>query len=126
MSPGWMACFTPPETSTSISPDIEIEQELPEELKAAAARQGDRGEASLRGHLKNEGIEQETSGSSSYVPKEKEKDLQLKAAIDLLHGKEVKSNKKVTEAEPKTDGTGQNVVKAKPPEVETAPGTTNN
>jgi carboxyl-terminal processing protease len=36
--------------------------------------------------LKN-GSAPEGSGSIAYVPKEKEKDNQLKAAIDLLHGK---------------------------------------
>jgi len=85
--------YTPSGTSIQalgITPDIVIEQELPEDLKSAAAARADRGEASLRGHLKSEAGE-EQAGSSSYVPKEKEKDKQLQAAIDLLHGKEVKS-----------------------------------
>jgi carboxyl-terminal processing protease len=42
----------------------------------------------LRGHLQSENGE-EASGSSSYVPPEKEDDKQLQAAIDLLHGKTV-------------------------------------
>ncbi len=73
-----------------IKPNIRIEQELPDDLKKAAANRKSRGESSLRGHLKNED-EEEKSGSSAYVPREKEKDLQLKAAIDILNGKEVKS-----------------------------------
>ncbi len=85
-----------------IVPDIIIEQELPDDLKKAAESRKSRGEASLRGHLKNEGDE-EASGSSAYVPREKEKDLQLKAAIDLLYGKEVKSQAaKVQKKEPAT------------------------
>ncbi len=61
-----------------IDPDILIEEELPDELKAKAAAEKARGEASLRGHLKNpddttdeDGKDlKETSGSSAYVPKE--------------------------------------------------------
>jgi carboxyl-terminal processing protease len=87
--------YTPSGTSiqaTGIEPDIVIEQELPEELKASAER-AERGEASLRGHLKSENGE-EKGGSSSYVPKEKEKDKQLLAAIDLLNGKKVEPTPK--------------------------------
>jgi carboxyl-terminal processing protease len=79
-----------------IDPDILIEQELPDELKkkAAAVAEASRGEASLRGHLKNpenesgeEGKEvKETSGSSAYVPKEPEKDTQLQYALSFLRG----------------------------------------
>jgi carboxyl-terminal processing protease len=79
-----------------IDPDIVVEQELPDELKKkAAAAERARGEASLRGHLKNpatkdaeeEGREvKEVSGSSAYVPKEPEKDTQLQYAIRFLHG----------------------------------------
>ena len=36
-----------------IDPDIVVEQELPDDLKAKAAAEKARGEASLRGHLKN-------------------------------------------------------------------------
>lgn len=70
-----------------IDPDIIIEQELPEELKAQAEKAAKpRGEASLRGHLKNEG-EEERSGSSAYVPREAEKDTQLQFALNFLRGK---------------------------------------
>src|SRR6185295_12497626 len=54
-----------------IVPDVVIEQDLPPELQARMSR---RGEASLRGHLKQKdetGKEmKEETGSSSYVPKE--------------------------------------------------------
>ena len=99
--------YTPSGTTIQargIVPDIVIEQELPEDLKKSAAARRERGESSLRGHLKNEKGDEE-SGSSAYVPREKEKDLQLKAAIDLLHGKEVKAKAAVDTnetAEPET------------------------
>jgi carboxyl-terminal processing protease len=79
-----------------IDPDIVIEQELPPELQGKDT--STRGEASLRGHLQNE--DGERGGSSAYVPNDKSKDLQLKAAIDVLQdvkatskGKGAKSRK---------------------------------
>jgi len=75
-----------------IDPDIIIEQELPEELKKNAAATKLRGEASLRGHLKNNEKDKsgkavkEKSGSSAYVPKEPEKDTQLQYALSFLRG----------------------------------------
>jgi carboxyl-terminal processing protease len=80
--------------ATGISPDYMVEPELPDDLKQQMAAFAPKGEASLRGHLKNDSAP-EASGSISYVPKEKEKDVQLKAAIDLLHGKKIEvANKK--------------------------------
>jgi carboxyl-terminal processing protease len=64
-----------------IVPDIEVVQDVPEELKA---RTDTRGEASLRGHLKNDGDEK--TGSQSYVPPDAKDDKALKMADDLLHG----------------------------------------
>lgn len=72
-----------------IDPEILVEEELPEELKKKQDVLGTRGEANLRGHLKNEATEdaeEEKSGSSSYVPEDKEKDTQLNYALDLLRG----------------------------------------
>ena len=69
-----------------IAPDIVVEQELPEEMKAKAKKSNVRGEASLRGHLKNDKEEDEQSGSSAYVPKEAEKDTQLQYALKFLRG----------------------------------------
>ncbi|MCB1380647.1 MAG: S41 family peptidase [Alphaproteobacteria bacterium] len=82
-----------------IDADIVIEQELPPELQGKNVSTS--GEAGLRGHLSNEAGGDEGGGSSAYVPPDKEKDLQLKAAIDLLHGIKVVSNVK-----PKDAGTG--------------------
>ncbi len=70
-----------------ITPDIRIEEPVPPEIKGQDML--DRGEASLRGHLKNKSITEEKTGSSSYVPKDKAKDTQLKAAIAFLHGEKV-------------------------------------
>jgi carboxyl-terminal processing protease len=70
-----------------IDPEIEVEEELPEELAKKEEIQGTRGESNLRGHLKGEfEEEEEESGSSSYVPQDKEKDTQLNYALDLLRG----------------------------------------
>ena len=71
-----------------IDPDLLIEQEIPEDQKPTVGK-ATGGEASLRGHLKNEASEEEGGGSSAYVPKEKEKDKQLLAALDLLRGKSI-------------------------------------
>lgn len=68
-----------------IDPDIVIEQELPEELKSKNIKP--RGEASLRGHLKNNDEKEEKSGSSAYVPREPEKDTQLQFALNYIRGK---------------------------------------
>jgi carboxyl-terminal processing protease len=76
--------FTPSGRSIQakgISPNIEVLQEVPEELKA---RTDTRGEASLRGHLKAEGDEQ--TGSQSYVPPDPKDDKALHTALDLIRG----------------------------------------
>jgi carboxyl-terminal processing protease len=69
-----------------IDPDYVVEPELPAELKLQLSSAPLEAEAQLPGHLKNASAP-EAGGSISYVPKEKDKDNQLKAAIDLLHGK---------------------------------------
>jgi carboxyl-terminal processing protease len=96
-----------------IDPDIVVEQELPDDLKEKIANEKPRGEASLRGHLKNpdgtlktpeagkegtEGAEapkeapKEESGSLAYVPKEPEKDTQLQYALRFLRGTATEAN----------------------------------
>ncbi|MGO9543931.1 MAG: S41 family peptidase [Rhodomicrobium sp.] len=72
--------------ATGIEPDYVVEPELPAELKLQLSSAPLEAEAQLPGHLKN-GSAPEALGSISYVPKDKDKDNQLKAAIDLLHGK---------------------------------------
>jgi carboxyl-terminal processing protease len=76
--------FTPSGRSIQakgITPDIEVLQEVPDELKA---RTDTRGEASLRGHLKAEGDEQ--TGSQAYVPPDPKNDKALIMAADLIRG----------------------------------------
>ncbi len=66
-----------------ITPDIEVQQDIPQEIKDKLV--DNKGEASLKGHLKaGEGEEQ--SGSSSYVPADPTKDTQLIAALNQLRG----------------------------------------
>src|SRR5215510_12744284 len=74
-----------------IEPEVVVEEDLPDDLKAKAAAQNTRGEANLRGHLKGEdededgaGKDEEESGSSSYVAPEKDKDTQLQYALEIL------------------------------------------
>jgi carboxyl-terminal processing protease len=76
--------FTPSGRSIQakgISPDIEVLQEVPEELKARTDKSG---EASLRGHLKAEGDEQ--TGSQSYIPPDPKDDKAVHTALDLIRG----------------------------------------
>ena len=63
-----------------IEPDQEVLQDIPDELKG---KDETKGEAGLRGHLKNG---DEKGGSSAYVPPDPAKDKQLIAAYDLLRG----------------------------------------
>jgi carboxyl-terminal processing protease len=76
--------FTPAGRSIQakgISPDIEVLQDVPDNLKAQT---DSKGEASLRGHLKAEGAEE--TGSQSYVPPNEQDDKAIKMALDLLRG----------------------------------------
>jgi carboxyl-terminal processing protease len=76
--------FTPSGRSIQakgITPDIEVLQDIPDELKVRAEA---RGESSLRGHLKADG--QEETGSQSYIPPEAKDDKALNMALDLMRG----------------------------------------
>ncbi len=76
--------FTPSGKSIQakgITPDIEVLQDVPEDLKA---RTDTKGESSLRGHLKAEG--DEATGSQSYVPPDPKDDKALKMSLDLIRG----------------------------------------
>jgi carboxyl-terminal processing protease len=88
--------FTPSGRSIQakgITPDIEVLQEVPEELKARAST---RGESSLLGHLKGDG--QEETGSQSYVPLDPRNDKALNVALDLMRG--IKTNSAFPPAPP--------------------------
>ena len=66
-----------------ITPDIEVEQPLPDELQG---RDLARGESDLPGHIRGEAESDEGSGSIAYVPQDPAEDLQLGYALDLLRG----------------------------------------
>lgn len=68
-----------------ITPDIEIRQVVPEEFQG---RDEIVGEAGLAGHIKIEGQEESTVGSSVYVPIKPEEDAQLQYAVKLIDGVE--------------------------------------
>jgi carboxyl-terminal processing protease len=64
-----------------IEPDIKVLENIPDDLKGKVSSMG---EASLFGHLKNG--DEEEKGSDAYVPPDRDKDTQLEAAVELLHG----------------------------------------
>jgi carboxyl-terminal processing protease len=64
-----------------IDPDIRVLENIPDDLKGKVSSMG---EASLVGHLKNDG--EEEKGSDAYVPSDRDKDTQLQAAVEFLHG----------------------------------------
>ena len=79
--------FTPSGRSiqaVGIEPDYDLKPEIPQNVKLVLAAMPLESEAQLSGHLKNDGA-REMTGSSTYVPKEKEMDDQLNAAIALIH-----------------------------------------
>jgi carboxyl-terminal processing protease len=79
--------FTPSGRSIQakgITPDIEVLQDEPADVKAADA-DATKGEASLRGHLTGDAGPEE-SGSQSYVPPDEKDDKALKMGMDLLRG----------------------------------------
>ncbi len=64
-----------------ITPDMQVLEDVPAELKG---KDDNLGEASLKGHLKNQA--EDLSASQAYVPPDPKQDKQLTAAVDLLHG----------------------------------------
>ena len=66
-----------------ITPDILVNQTLPEELQG---RDLSRGESDLRGHIAGEEEDEQGSGSVAYVPQDPAEDDQLTFALELLRG----------------------------------------
>jgi carboxyl-terminal processing protease len=64
-----------------IDPDVTVLQDVPDDLKG---KDDTKGEASLRGHLKNG--EGEKGGSQAFIPPDAKNDKQLVAAEDILRG----------------------------------------
>jgi carboxyl-terminal processing protease len=92
-----------------IMPDIIVTQDVPEELKG---KDEIKGEASIKGHIKVNQDEEQSAGSSGYVPPDREKDKQIIWAVKFLKGEVSKSNlgegaslpgKTQVKAEAKTD-----------------------
>ena len=79
-----------------IDPDIQVLEDVPDDLKGKV---DSKGEASLKGHLKNG--DDEKTGSQVYVPPDPKDDKQLIAAEDLLRGVNRASNN-VPQAHPAT------------------------
>ncbi|MBV9219539.1 MAG: peptidase S41, partial [Methylobacteriaceae bacterium] len=77
-----------------IDPDVTVLEDVPDDLKG---KDDTKGEASLKGHLKNG--EDEKTGSQAYVPPDPKNDKQLMAALDILRGTAKASNQ--PEATPK-------------------------
>ena len=79
--------------ATGIDPDVVIEEELPPQLQMSGGTSKSMGEASLRGHLKQQdpagATPKEEAGSSSYVPKDAKDDTQLQYALKLVHDSKV-------------------------------------
>lgn len=78
--------YTPANTSIQgkgITPDISVNQPLPDELKG---RDTATGESRLRGHIVGEEEGEDGSGSSAYVPPDPKDDIQLNYALDLIQG----------------------------------------
>lgn len=78
--------YTPSGTSiqgTGITPDIIVEQPLPEEMQGKVRTEG---ESALPGHIQGQSETDEGSGSSAYVPQDPKDDIQLNLALDLLRG----------------------------------------
>nr|WP_026606863.1 S41 family peptidase [Methylocapsa acidiphila] len=71
-----------------IDPDVIVLQDVPDEFKG---KDDTKGEASLKGHLKNG--EDEKGGSQAYVPPNAKDDKQLAAALDILRNGPKASNK---------------------------------
>lgn len=118
-----------------IEPDFLIEEVIPDDLKG---KDEIRGEAGLRGHLKNGNEEAQdksatadkeeaaseddksSAGSSAYVPTDPAQDTQLNAALDLLRGKEnpaLVENKAAKNGTQKSESVAKSDVKS-----ETRPG----
>lgn len=66
-----------------ITPDIAVEQPLPDEFKGYDVNYG---ESELKGHIKGKEEDEKGSGSAAYVPKDPKDDVQLNEALKLLRG----------------------------------------
>jgi carboxyl-terminal processing protease len=98
-----------------IDPDIQVLEDVPDDLKGKV---DSKGEASLKGHLKNG--DDEKTGSQVYVPTDPKDDKQLIAAEDLLRGVNRAANNSQQKSPPPTPTT-PNDVPAPPPDDHKVP-----
>ena len=68
---------------TGITPDIKLEEPVPEELRGRIRKSG---ESNLRGHIQGQAETDEGSGSIAYVPPDPKDDKQLNEAYKLIRG----------------------------------------
>jgi len=68
---------------TGITPDIKLEEPVPEELRGRIRKSG---ESNLRGHIQGQAETDEGSGSIAYVPPDPKDDKQLGEALKLIRG----------------------------------------
>lgn len=64
-----------------IEPDVQVFEDVPADLKG---KDETKGEAGLKGHLKN--TDDEKSGSSAYVPPDAKNDKQMIYALSVVRG----------------------------------------
>ncbi len=110
-----------------IDPEDVVLEDVPDDLKG---KDDTKGEASLKGHLMNGAATDEKQGSQAYVPPDVKNDKQLTAALDLLHGVDIKSlvagdapkAAEMTKADStRTDAAKADAPKGDTPKVDTLP-----
>ncbi len=110
-----------------IEPEDVVLEDVPDDLKG---KDDTKGEASLKGHLMNGAATDEKQGSQAYVPPDVKNDKQLTAALDLLHGVDIKSlvagdapkAAEMTKADStRTDAAKADAPKGDTPKVDTLP-----
>jgi carboxyl-terminal processing protease len=99
-----------------IDPDIQVLEDVPDELKG---KDDTKGEASLKGHLKNG--DDEKTGSQAYVPPDVKNDKQLIAAVDLLHGVKKAADLATPDSKPTAAAPTDPATAAAPPAATPAP-----
>ncbi len=110
-----------------IEPEDVVLEDVPDDLKG---KDDTKGEASLKGHLMNGAANDEKQGSQAYVPPDVKNDKQLTAALDILHGVDIKSlvasdapkAAEMTKADStRTDAAKADAPKGDTPKVDTLP-----
>ena len=105
-----------------IEPDVLVVEDTPADIKG---KDDTKGEASLKGHLMNGAAADEKQGSQAYVPPDAKNDKQLIAALNLLHGVDIRASAADDAAKAatmtKADSTKTEAAKAAAPKGDTPP-----